>query len=601
VVAGPIEEGGAVGGLISRRSELAALQISIRELDEQIATDQQALGQLSDRATHIETVSQELRQAIFEANTVRVELASRLENVETQIDNLRREQPVLSKETEQIHRQLHDAAGRRHDHEEQVQELESNSDQRQDRVDDLGSQIVELEKQAEQRREAVTTIRVESGKVTEQHSAAQQQVRQLEIARHDVQRQHDLLEEQLSHHSGRISELEQATEQAQQQALQAQARLDQLEAALGDVGRRLEVSIAPMQQAQTDANAQREIVDEIDQRVHELQVKLREHEVKCEAIVQRAAEQLDLDIVAAYESYKPAEIDWKAVEEQIKDLRGRIQRLGNVNLDAIGEQVELEDEHEQIIAQVQDVETARTNLVQLIDQINTDSRDRFENTFNAIRENFAGSNGMFRRLFGGGKADLFLVPDEEGNVDVLESGIDIIAKPPGKEPQSIRLLSGGEKTMTAVALLMSIFKSKPSPFCILDEVDAALDEHNVDRYNKIVHSFLDQSHFIIITHHKRTMSNCDVLYGITMQERGVSKRVAVDFDQVSSDGRISKDAIEAQSHADELLQEVGEDRRGQGGTDRGMRTRVEDMVKESAPAEVEVAESRDAPKNADAI
>jgi chromosome segregation protein len=133
---------------------------------------------------------------------------------------------------------------------------------------------------------------------------------------------------------------------------------------------------------------------------------------------------------------------------------------------------------------------------------------------------------MFRRLFGGGKADLIL----ENPDDVLESGIEIMARPPGKEPQSMSLLSGGEKTMTAVALVMSIFKSKPSPFCILDEVDAALDEANTTRFAGIIQDFLSHSQFIVITHNKRTMSVASTLYGVTMQEQGVSKRVAVKFD-----------------------------------------------------------------------
>ncbi len=158
---------------------------------------------------------------------------------------------------------------------------------------------------------------------------------------------------------------------------------------------------------------------------------------------------------------------------------------------------------------------------------------------------------MFRKLFGGGKAEVRLMPlikeveQPDGSItkvetdeyDVLESGIEVIAKPPGKEPRSISQLSGGEKTLTAVALLMSIFRSKPSCFCILDEVDAALDEGNVGRFN-IVREFTDQSAFIVITHNKRTMQNADRLYGVTMQERGVSTRVSVRFDQVEKDGSI---------------------------------------------------------------
>jgi chromosome segregation protein len=151
---------------------------------------------------------------------------------------------------------------------------------------------------------------------------------------------------------------------------------------------------------------------------------------------------------------------------------------------------------------------------------------------------------MFRRLFGGGSADLFLVPLENGEVDWLESGVEIRAKPPGKEPRVISQLSGGEKTMTAVALLMAIFRSKPSPFCSLDEVDAALDEANVERFTKALSPFLDRSHFIVITHHKRTMQACHELHGVTMAERGVSRRVTVRVDQVGADGRIREDALE---------------------------------------------------------
>src|SRR6266403_1565378 len=138
---------------------------------------------------------------------------------------------------------------------------------------------------------------------------------------------------------------------------------------------------------------------------------------------------------------------------------------------------------------------------------------------------------LFRKLFGGGMADVVL----EDESDILESGIEVIARPPGKELRSISLMSGGEKTLTAVALLLAIFRSKPSPFCILDEVDAALDEANIGRFTAVLREFLDRSQFIIITHSKRTMAVADVLYGITMQESGISKRVAVRFEDWPDD------------------------------------------------------------------
>jgi chromosome segregation protein len=144
-----------------------------------------------------------------------------------------------------------------------------------------------------------------------------------------------------------------------------------------------------------------------------------------------------------------------------------------------------------------------------------------------VRENF---QQLFRKLFGGGKADILLSDPD----DVLESGIDIVARPPGKELRNLSLLSGGEKTLTALSLLFSIFKSRPSPFCLLDEVDAALDEANTERFARLVQEFADTSQFIVITHAKRTMSMCDVLYGVTMEDAGVSKRISVRFEDASA-------------------------------------------------------------------
>ncbi len=149
---------------------------------------------------------------------------------------------------------------------------------------------------------------------------------------------------------------------------------------------------------------------------------------------------------------------------------------------------------------------------------------------------------MFRQIFGGGSADIYLVPDEDGHVDMLESGIEIKAKPPGKEPRVISQLSGGEKAMTAVALVLAIFRSRPSPFCILDEVDAPLDDANVGRFCTSLEQFLEHSHFIIITHNKRTMLSCDRLYGVTQPQRGVSRQVTVRVDEVSEDGSLSNTA-----------------------------------------------------------
>jgi chromosome segregation protein len=214
--------------------------------------------------------------------------------------------------------------------------------------------------------------------------------------------------------------------------------------------------------------------------------------------------------------------DWNQVAEQVSVLQKKIDEMGPVNLVAIEEYEETEQRYNFLTKQNDDLVAAKAQLLEVINRINTQTREMFIETFNKIRENF---QGMFVEIFGGGKADLRLV--DEG--DVLESGIDIVARPPGKQLQSISLLSGGEQTMTAVALLFSIYQVKPSPFCVLDELDAPLDESNINRFIRILQRFLAHSQFIIITHNKRTIGMADVLYGVTMQEHGVSRIVSVKF------------------------------------------------------------------------
>jgi chromosome segregation protein len=215
-------------------------------------------------------------------------------------------------------------------------------------------------------------------------------------------------------------------------------------------------------------------------------------------------------------------IDWERVEAVVRELDQRLDSMGPVNLDAIQEYDELEQRHSFLEQQNTDLENSKAELLDVITKINNTTRTLFAETFEKIRVNFA---EMFTELFGGGKANLLLLDES----DPLESGIDIIAKPPGKQLTSITLLSGGERTMTAVALLFSIYMVKPAPFCVLDEMDAPLDESNINRFIKILDRFVGQSQFIVISHHKRTIARADALYGVTMEEHGVSKLVGVKF------------------------------------------------------------------------
>jgi chromosome segregation protein len=218
-------------------------------------------------------------------------------------------------------------------------------------------------------------------------------------------------------------------------------------------------------------------------------------------------------------------------EANVDRLRKRLKMMGHVNTDALASLEEIENRFNDLSAQLNDLKEAKAALEDIIRRINVESRRLFMETFETIRQNFT---ILFRKLFGGGEGNIIL----ENTDDVLECGIDIVARPPGKELRSLTLLSGGEKTMTAVGLLFAMFKSKPSPYCILDEVDAALDDANVGRYANVVKEFAAMTQFVVITHRKPTMAQADVLYGITMEQAGVSKRMAVKFDQVGDNCEI---------------------------------------------------------------
>lgn len=215
--------------------------------------------------------------------------------------------------------------------------------------------------------------------------------------------------------------------------------------------------------------------------------------------------------------------NWDEVKVEVDALRQRLGAMGAVNLVAIEEYSELKQRFEFLRGQSDDLASAKAQLLKAIDDINNTSLEQFRITFEQIRKNFAYT---FNLLFGGGKADIELVTAE----DPLESGIEIVAQPPGTKLKSITLLSGGQKTLTAVALLFALYLVKPSPFCLLDELDAPLDESNIHRFTNLLRQFVKDSQFIIITHNKSTIAAADAIYGVTMQERGVSKTLSMKFD-----------------------------------------------------------------------
>ena len=510
-------------GLISRKSRIQQLQSELEALNLTIHRDEELLEESESKNEHLAGLCKELRTSIYEANTERVDAESRLKVLDDNICRLKEEQPVIADEIGLLETEIQESVQKEHASRQKLEDLEQINRQRNEHIEQL-QQRYDQQRQAQHTRHGeLTELKVQLGQIREQQNSIRQQIASLqsqlqhsrmgiESARTEVVGCDDQIiqtERSILAAESRISELYLDKEQSQKHSVELHHKAAQLH--------------AQKSRNQDELRTQQARQSEIEEKIHQVELSLSQLQVKEEDLTVRVQEELQIDLAQAYEDFQQSDVDWDQVREEIAMLRGKIDRLGNVNVDAIDQQKDLEERNEFLTSQVEDLNQSKSQLEQLITRINKESREKFEVTFEQIRDNF---QQLFRKLFGGGKADILL----ENPEDILESGIEIVARPPGKETRTISLLSGGEKTMTAIALLFSVFKSKPSPFCVLDEVDAALDEANNERFNLIVQDFQKQSQFVIITHSKRTMSIADVLYGITMQTQGVSKKISVQFE-----------------------------------------------------------------------
>ena len=261
--------------------------------------------------------------------------------------------------------------------------------------------------------------------------------------------------------------------------------------------------------------------DELRDKIHQLEIKNNQLDFNQQTLKNKIEQAYKVNLETLPLSFEEG-INWEEVDKKINELKDKLDRLGSVNLVAIEEHQELQDRSSFLTHQQEDLSQAKEQLNKAISKINKTTRQMFDQTFVKIQTEF---RNFFKMLFGGGEAELVLTDED----NMLESGIDIIVRPPGKKLQSITLLSGGEKALTATALLFSFFKIKPSPFCVMDEIDAPLDESNIDRFCRVLQDFIKQSQFIIVTHNKKTITMADVMYGITMERSGISKIVSVKF------------------------------------------------------------------------
>jgi chromosome segregation protein len=388
---------------------------------------------------------------------------------------------------------------------------------------------------------ALTTLKVTASQAEERQQNARQTLERLRTDRAEDEARAARLEATLADDDARAVTLRADSARLRDEAALWQAEAEARARAHGERQSALEERQMHLAEGDAQLRAARAEVARLAQTVSRLEMRIQEVVLRRTSLEEQVVDRYrDVELGAVVHEYHLRALFGAEEERRATELRGLIERMGEINLTAIEESEELQKRFDFLTTQKADLESAISQLETAIERINRTSRKRFRETFDAVNAQF---QEVFPRMFGGGKASLVLTDDS----DMLETGIEIVANPPGKKvSQNIELLSGGEKALTAVSLLFAIFLVKPSPFCVLDEVDAPLDEANVGRFNQVVREMTDRSQFILITHNRRTMEIADRLCGVTMEEPGVSRLVAVNL-KGSQGGRIGKAEIATQS------------------------------------------------------
>ena len=500
--------------------------------------DRTAMEELRQaKETQIGTLTAEIersRSAYQESHSARTASASKISELERELHSAERDLEIRKSEHSTLERQLAAADAR-------LQELEALHHK--------------LEENIAANRKALERVEQERAGAQKETAEADTQLAELRIGIATLEQRHQTLLSQRAPMLARQNELSELIATRRAEIENYQARLVSQAGETVSARNAIELQTAEQSQREQEIansiterrskaeiiNAQEASLREARQKLSELQekrgscsVRQTQLQLQGEHLVEHVRERYQINLREFVpDSYtqgkvlraqlKRTETDSTSeddVQQLIADLSRQLDNMGPVNLEAVQEYDELEERHRFLENQNTDLTNSRRELLDVIARINITTQKLFAETFAQVRTNF---REIFAELFGGGRADLQLLDES----DALNCGIEIIAKPPGKQLQSISLLSGGERTMTAVALLFAIYMVRPSPFCVLDEMDAPLDESNINRFIRVLERFVSQSQFIIITHNKRTIAKADVLYGVTMEERGVSKLVGV--------------------------------------------------------------------------
>lgn len=505
-----------------REAELKELEKKLKKSESARTELESRLKNLQQRKAQVYAERMELDKSIRRNEMKLVETNFALQRLNGDLEKVKVEGAHLEKDLESVNATLEKLSASLSDLKLRHAEAKSKA---ADIMSKSASLHVELEKQSaalkvEQR--GVQDKESALHKVADENRKALHSLHVFEVKDLESQQQEKRLEEEIQHN----------------RELQSQITVKgtQYEQVIQDVDKLLIEVTSACSEFEKEVVKRKKTIEVVEGKIHDAQGRLKKQENEvyqsgiqsaqaesaCQALENELQERYRLTIPQVRDMGIVLEKSLEQTERQIRALRNEMDTAGGINMTSIEEFEKHTARYQFLNRELDDMNVSKQELIEIIAQLDGESRKLFKETFDQIRANFKKN---FAILFNGGEADLQFTETS----DVLEAGIEIIAKPPGKQMRSINLMSGGEKCMTAMALLFAIFEVKPSPFCILDEIDAPLDDSNIERFVNVLKQFIDRCQFIIITHNKRTMSIADVLFGVSMEERGVSKILAMEF------------------------------------------------------------------------
>ncbi|CUT03536.1 chromosome segregation protein SMC, partial [Candidatus Chrysopegis kryptomonas] len=474
--------------------------INLKELADIVRNIQVSIAEVEKMINQSEYKKTRAMESIAEIEREKFELENEIKTLDEILTKLEDEIITLEKEKEDIEYKLSMVTS-------EFETLESEWNEKASYVSELNIKIISLENDEKNTESEIKRIQDEMLRISRKISEYETEIEESKIKIEEIELN--------------LVELNEKIVILENEVLMLRERLKEVQAQHSD-------KLVEIQTLERKIKEERARYEEYVSAMHDLEIKINEIKFKMQTLKERAREEYQVEI--EYKDFPDQDtFNIAVLREEVENLKAKLKSLGPVNLLAFSDYQEEKKRLEFLISQRDDLIESEKTLTETIDEINTTAQRKFMETFDKIRENF---KKTFETLFGPeSEADIKLIPDENGRIDPLESKIEIMAKPKGKRLQSIDLLSAGEKTLTAIALLFAIYLVKPSPFCVLDEVDAPLDDANIERFINLLKTFSKDTQFIIVTHNKKTMESADTLYGVTMEEEGVSKIVSVRFKQ----------------------------------------------------------------------